>query len=113
MTEGVIARAGSRVPFGREAVFFLAVGGAGYVTDVAGFNWLRGLPVLDGADPAGAKVFAVALAMAVTYVGNRMVTWRGLTSGNRRREVVLFALFNLVGLLFSVVALEVSTTSSA
>ncbi len=93
----------------REILTFLAVGGAGYVTDVAAFNWLRDQPVLGGGgDPVGAKIVAVALAMVVTYVGNRMLTWRDLVTTNRRREVALFAVFNLVGLLISVVTLDLS-----
>ncbi|GAA1157516.1 hypothetical protein GCM10009606_39370 [Nocardioides aquiterrae] len=85
---------------------FLAVGAAGYVTDVAAFNWFREQPVVG--DPVVAKVAAVGVAMVVTYLGNRLLTWRELGSENRRREVALFAVFNLVGLLISVLALDVS-----
>jgi putative flippase GtrA len=92
----------------REVVTFLAVGGAGFVTDVLAFNWLRDQPLLGGHDPIGAKVAAVATAMVVTYVGNRLLTWRDVPSRSRRREVVLFAVFNLIGLLISVLALYVS-----
>lgn len=87
---------------------FLAVGGAGYVVDIAGFNLLRTSPLFAPHDPAFAKVVAVALAMAVTYVGNRALTWREVDSGDRPREVALFALFNLIGLGFSVATLFVS-----
>lgn len=92
----------------REVLTFLAVGAAGYVTDVAAFNWLREQPVLGSPDPIGAKVAAVGVAMVVTYLGNRLLTWRGLGSENRRREVALFAVFNVVGLLISVLCLDVS-----
>lgn len=87
---------------------FLAVGGAGYLTDVAAFNWFRDQPVVGGANPVVAKIAAVAVAMVVTYLGNRMLTWRGLGSTSRRREVGLFAVFNLVGLMMSVLALALS-----
>lgn len=80
---------------------FLAVGGAGYVTDVAAFNWFRDQPGVGGTDPIGAKIAAVAVAMVVTYLGNRMLTWRGLGSSSRRRELGLFAVFNLAGLMIS------------
>lgn len=86
---------------------FLAVGAAGYVTDVAAFNWLRDHPAL-GHDPVAAKIAAVGVAMVVTYLGNRLLTWRDLGSENRRREVALFAVFNVIGLLISVVCLDVS-----
>lgn len=92
----------------REVATFLAVGAAGYVTDVVAFNWLRDQPVLGGGDPLGAKVAAVAIAMVVTYVGNRMLTWRDLATSNQRREVVLFAVFNVVGLLISIATLYVT-----
>jgi putative flippase GtrA len=100
----------ARVPWlpTREVVTFLAVGGAGFVTDVLAFNWLRDQPLLGGHNPIGAKVAAVATAMVVTYVGNRLLTWRDVPTRDRRREVVLFAVFNLVGLLISVLALYVS-----
>lgn len=87
---------------------FLAVGGAGYLADVGGFNLLRTVPLFAGHDPTFAKVVAVALAMIVTYVGNRVLTWRDAGSGDRRREIGLFVLFNTIGLGFSVVALYVS-----
>jgi len=91
-----------------EVVSFLIVGGAGYVVDVSAFNYLRTLPVLGSVDPSVAKCLAVALAMVVTYVGNRAVTWRGESSSGRRREVALFVLFNVIGLGFSVLTLAVS-----
>ena len=55
-----------------------------------------------------ARVVAVAAAMVVTYIGNRMFTWKGSDAGDRRREVALFVLFNIVGLSFSIVTLAVS-----
>ena len=91
-----------------EVVSFLAVGGVGYVVDVSAFNYLRTAPVLDALDPSVAKSLAVALAMVVTYVGNRAVTWRGRSARGRRREVALFVLFNVIGLGFSVLTLAVS-----
>jgi putative flippase GtrA len=92
----------------REVAIFLAVGGAGYVTEVLAFNWLRDQPLLGGHNPMGAKAAAVAAAMVVTYLGNRLLTWRDVPSTNRRREVLLFAAFNLIGLLISVLTLGLS-----
>ncbi|MBC7631583.1 GtrA family protein [Aeromicrobium sp.] len=91
-----------------EIMTFLAVGGVGYIVDVAAFNVLRSLPSLAAADPSIAKLLAVALAMVVTYVGNRALTWRGAPAGDRRREVSLFVLFNLIGLGISIVTLSIS-----
>ena len=87
---------------------FLAVGGAGYVVDVSSFNMLRTHTFLAATDPSYARVVAVALAMVVTYLGNRLLTWRGQASDDRRREIGLFVLFNLIGLGLSVATLVVS-----
>jgi putative flippase GtrA len=89
----------------REILTFLSVGGAGYVVDVLAFNWLRTLPGLAGVDPSVSKVLAVAVAMVVTYLGNRMLTWREQATAGSRRQVALFVLFNLVGLGISVLML--------
>ena len=91
-----------------EVMTFLAVGGAGYVVDVASFNVLRTHTFLAATDPSYARIVAVALAMVVTYLGNRLLTWRGQSSGDRRREIGLFVLFNVIGLGLSVATLVVS-----
>jgi putative flippase GtrA len=91
-----------------EVLTFLAVGGAGYVVDVGSFNLLRSAPWFGTADPSYPRVVAVALAMVVTYVGNRAFTWRGRSSDDRRRELGLFVAFNIIGLGPSVATLTVS-----
>jgi putative flippase GtrA len=91
-----------------EVATFLAVGGTGYVVDVTAFNVLRTHSVLSTIDPSYARIVAVALAMVVTYFGNRRFTWRGRSSGDRRREVGLFVIFNLIGLGLSVATLVIS-----
>ena len=65
----------------REVVTFLAVGGAGYVVDVITFNLLRSSHPFAVLDPSLARTLAVAVAMCVTYAGNRSLTWRHHTSG--------------------------------
>lgn len=92
----------------REVLSFLSVGGIGYVVDVAAFNLLRSAPMLAQADPSYAKVIAVALAMVVTYVGNRAVTWRGEGAKQTRHQIVLFVVFNMIGLGFSILTLAIS-----
>ena len=91
-----------------EVVTFLAVGGVGNVVDVASFNVLRSTPALGSVDPSYARILAVALAMVMAYLGNRLFTWRGETGGDRRREIGLFVIFNIVGLGFSVATLVIS-----
>lgn len=91
-----------------EVLRFLAVGGVGYVVDVLAFNALLSTSPFSGWDPSVARVIAVAVATLVTYAGNRLLTWRGSTRHGRRREVLLFAFFNVVGLGISVVTLVIS-----
>jgi putative flippase GtrA len=91
-----------------EVATFLAVGGAGYVVDVTSFNLLRSESFLSTVDPSYARIVAVALAMVVTYLGNRLLTWRDQATGDRRREVALFVIFNMIGLGLSVATLVVS-----
>ncbi|MCW2845266.1 MAG: hypothetical protein JWN22_3182 [Nocardioides sp.] len=104
-----------RVP--PDLLSFLAVGGAGYVVDVAAFNVLRSVAPFATADPTIARCLAVMAAMVVTYLGNRTLTWGARdadppeTFGRvsaRHREIALFVLFNIIGLGFSVVCLLVS-----
>ena len=82
--------------------------GSANVVDVGTFNVLRSTPGLATADPSFARILAVGLAMVVTYLGNRLVTWRGRSRGDRRREIGLFVAFNMVGLALSVVTLVIS-----
>lgn len=92
----------------REVLTFLTVGGAGFVVDVAAFNVLRSVGPVSSMDPSVARTLAVVVAMCVTYVGNRSVTWRDRSSDSHGRELGLFVMFNVIGLGFSVLALVVS-----
>ncbi|MGO4255373.1 glycosyltransferase [Marmoricola sp. RAF53] len=91
-----------------EVLTFLLVGGVGYVVDVAAFNFFRSHQPFASIDPAFARTVAVVVAMAVTYVGNRTFTWRGSSDRDRRHEIGLFVLFNVIGFGFSVVTLVIS-----
>ena len=92
----------------REVLTFLLVGGLGYVVDVVTFNLLLGIRPFSGWDPSAARVAAVGVAMVITYYGNRFLTWRGVSLTDRRRQVVLFVVFNVIGLMFSVLTLWLS-----
>lgn len=83
----------------REIRSFLVVGGLGYVVDLLAFNLLR-----PHTSPTLARTGAVLLAMCVTYAGNRCVTWRGHPQ-DRRREIGLFVVFNVIAYLFSLACL--------
>ena len=92
----------------REVRTFLAVGGTGYVVDVAAFNVLRSMRPFATLDPSVARTLAVVAAMCVTYLGNKSLTWHNQPSHDRGREVALFVLFNIIGFGFSVVTLTMS-----
>jgi putative flippase GtrA len=95
-------------PRSREIATFLAVGGAGFVTDVVTFNLMLTQVPLTAGRPLLARTLAVVVAMAVTYLGNRTFTWKGAPAGHRQREVTLFVLFNLIGFAASAICLVVS-----
>jgi len=98
----------ARRPWTPEVGAFLAVGGTGFVVDVVAFNLLRSVQPFESLDPTVARSLAMVAAMCVTYLGNRHITWRRHTSSGTSRELILFALLNLVGLGFSVAALALS-----
>lgn len=91
-----------------EVFTFLAVGGVGYVVDVAAFNAFRSMVPFSTLDPSVARTLAVVVAMVVTYVGNRVFTWPSESRSRRRREVALFLLANLIAFSFSIGSLLVS-----
>lgn len=91
-----------------EVPTFLMVGGAGYVVDVLTFNVLQDQTALADYHPTVSKILAVAAAMVVTYLGNRMLTWRDRNSPHRARQVALFVAFNVIGLAISLAALVIS-----
>jgi putative flippase GtrA len=91
-----------------ELLTFLTVGGIGYVVDVTVFNVLRSISPWSTLDPSVARTLAVMAAMCVTFIGNRTVTWRDRPSRDRRHEVILFVVFNVIGFGFSIVTLTIS-----
>ncbi len=91
-----------------EVATFLLVGGLGYVVDVVVFNVLLSTAPFDQWHPSFARIAAVAIAMVVTYCGNRWLTWRHQSDQARSREIALFVVFNLIGLAISIVTLVIS-----
>lgn len=122
MSWRIVAEALVRVVFWRadelarrwipETLTFLAVGGAGYITDVVAFNLLRTLDPFSLLDPTIARTLAVIPAMAVTFVGHRSVTWRhrerASTGRERRRQIARFIVVNVIGFGISVGCLAIS-----
>lgn len=80
----------------REAVKFGAVGGAGLLVNLLVFNLVRhttSLPVVR------ASILATVVAIAFNYVGFRYFTYRDRDKSGRTKELTLFLLFSVVGLV--------------
>ncbi|MEU0720406.1 GtrA family protein [Streptomyces lavendulocolor] len=80
----------------REIAKFGLVGGLGLLVNMAVFNLVRHtteLPVVR------ASLLATVVAIAFNYVGFRYFTYRDRDKGGRTRELTLFLLFSLMGLV--------------
>ncbi|MFB6568987.1 GtrA family protein [Streptomyces noursei] len=82
--------------FTREVVKFGAVGGAGVVVNFAVFNLVRHLTELP---VVRASIVATVVATATNYVGYRYFAYRDRDKRGRTRELTLFLLFSVVGLV--------------
>lgn len=89
-----------------ELMRFGAVGALAFVVDLGVYNLLRATLLED--KPIGAKVLSVAVAVVVAWLGNRFWTFRDGRQKQPLRELVLFGLMNLVGLLIASACLFVS-----
>ncbi|MFE7135090.1 GtrA family protein [Streptomyces sp. NPDC057638] len=90
----------------REVAKFGAVGGAGVVVNLAVFNLVRAtteIPVVR------ASLIANAVAILFNYVGYRYFTYRDRDKNGRTRELSLFLLFSMVGLVIENGVLYVAT----
>lgn len=79
-----------------ELAKFGAVGGAGVLVNLVAFNMVRHLTSLP---VVRASVIATVVAIVFNYVGFRYFTYRDRDKSGRTRELVLFALFSVVGLV--------------
>jgi putative flippase GtrA len=89
---------------------FAAVGAAGFVADVGGFNLLRyagGEGPLHSY-PLSAKVISGILATVVAWLGNRYWTFRHARRAKAHQEFVLFALVAGLGTLIAMSCLWIS-----
>jgi putative flippase GtrA len=82
--------------FLREVVKFGAVGGAGLLVNLAVFNLVRHTTDLQ---VVRASVIATVVAIAFNYVGFRYFTYRDRDKSGRTKEMTLFLLFSVVGLV--------------
>lgn len=95
-----------------ELTRFGTVGAIAYVVDVAIFNivllttvgqWLG-----TAEQPLAAKTLSVAIAVIVSWLGNRYWTYRHKRGRTKRGELSLFLLANLAGMAVSLGCLGIS-----
>ena len=79
-----------------EILKFGAVGAVGVLADVSTSNLLWHST---GLTPTKAAIGGTCVATVTAYIGNRYWTFRDRPDENRRREMLLFALISLVGLI--------------
>lgn len=79
-----------------EILKFGAVGAVGVLADVATSNLLWHST---GLTPTKAAIGGTCVATVTAYIGNRYWTFRDRPADNRRREMLLFALISLIGLV--------------
>jgi putative flippase GtrA len=97
----------------REMLKFGVVGAVAFVIDVGGFNllttslWPVGSPPLDGHEKI-AKVISAGVAVLVAWLGNRYWSFRHRRQASKPRELFLFVVMNLIGILISVLCLSIS-----
>ncbi|MFF5479283.1 GtrA family protein [Streptomyces sp. NPDC012935] len=80
----------------REVAKFGAVGGAGLLVNLLVFNLVRHVTDLQ---VVRASVIATVVAIIFNYLGFRYFTYRDRDKGRRTKELGLFLLFSVVGLV--------------
>jgi putative flippase GtrA len=80
----------------REVAKFGAVGGAGLLVNLVVFNVVRHLTELP---VVRASVIATVVAIIFNYIGFRYFTYRDRDKSGRTKELTLFLLFSVVGLV--------------
>lgn len=92
-----------------ELARFLSVGGVAFVVDLGLFNLLRfGPGQLLEHKPLTAKVISVVAATLVSWLGNRHWTFSHQRTSRPTRELVVFAVINLVCAVVPVLTLAFS-----
>ena len=91
-----------------QVVKFSAVGGVGFLVDIAVFNALLLTPTRLAAWPLIAKTVSTALAIGVNWVGNRLWTFREQRRADAVREALEFFAASAIGSAVSLLCLGVS-----
>ncbi|MDR1295302.1 MAG: GtrA family protein [Bifidobacteriaceae bacterium] len=86
----------------RELVTFGAVGGVAYLVDAGGYNLLiHGPGHLLAASPVRASLLCGTVSILVAWVGNRYLTFAASRSKAKTRELIMFVLVNIVGIMIA------------
>lgn len=85
----------------RELGKFGVIGGIAWVIDTLVFNWC----LSGGTNRYLAAVISTTVSATFAFVGNRHWTWRDRRGSSLHREYILYAFFNVIGLLISLVCL--------
>ncbi|MFF9408682.1 GtrA family protein [Streptomyces anandii] len=80
----------------REVAKFGAVGGAGLLVNLLVFNLVRHVT---GLQVVRASVIATVVSIVFNYIGFRYFTYRDRDKSGRTKELTLFLLFSVVGLV--------------
>ncbi len=94
----------------RRGGIFLAIGGLGFVVDAIVYNLLV---FLDGAGPLHAyplvaKTIAVVVGLIVTYLGNKLLTYRDRKAPLSWTQVSRYAVVNVLAILLQLACLAFS-----
>ncbi len=89
----------------QEVGRFSVVGIVAWIVDTLAFNVALSLLAEDW---LAAAVISTCISATVAFIGNRFWTWRDRPRSSLRREYILYAVFNVMGLLISLACLWIS-----
>ncbi|MCB5179092.1 GtrA family protein [Streptomyces antimicrobicus] len=90
----------------REVAKFGAVGGLGVLVNLGVFNLIRSTTDLQ---VGRANVIAISVAIICNYIGFRYFTYRDRDKSGRKREMTLFLVFSLIGMVIETGILYTAT----
>jgi putative flippase GtrA len=102
LLHGTVARVRQLIP---ELAKFGVVGAIGAVVDLGGSGALYGSAHLG---PLSSKAIAVSVACVVTYLGSRFWTFRHRENHPLARELILFVVLNVIGLVIAEIVIAIT-----
>ncbi|MDR1152427.1 MAG: GtrA family protein [Bifidobacteriaceae bacterium] len=106
---GPLASRAAFVLWLRELATFGAVGGVAYIVDAGGYNLLvYGPGHLMASSPVRASLVCGAVSILVAWLGNRYLTFAATRNKAKTKELIMFVLVNLVGIMIAAGCLYIS-----